>query len=361
MNEISASRQRRPPVPRDRYRAAARRSGVRAQFRASRRLDVAILVATGLFVLLASPRVADALGTGVGDLGASLAQTFPSAQGSRSIDLPNNVGTVTAEPVLQGLPDFTNQPALALTGRVPSFALLDGRSVQISLNGAVVADVAPDAAGAFSVPLTLRDGPNTLELALHAGSDIVATSSYVVVLDRQPPALSVSRPAPGATVDGPNVVVEGKAEPGTTITVNDRAVVSAQDGSFTTSFTAAIGAQTVTIVARDRAGNETTVKTPVTVRDASSSAALAVSVTLDRTRVAPGAAVLAEIRVTANGLPKTGQSVTLSVGVITIGSAVTDASGVAHIGFAAPPNEGEAAVVVLADGASGRATLTVAK
>lgn len=361
MNEISASRQRRPPVPRERYRAAARKSGVRGRLRASRRLDAAILLAAGLFVLLASPRVADALATGAGDIGASLAQTFPSAQGSRSIDLPGNAGTVTAEPILQGLPDFTNQPALALTGRVPSFALLDGRSVQISLNNAVIADVAPDATGGFTVPLTLRDGPNALQLTLHSGSDVVATSSYVVVLDRQPPSLTVSKPAPGATVDGPNVVVEGKAEAGTTITVNDRAVVPAPDGSFTTSFTAAMGAQTVTVVARDRAGNETTVKTAVTVRDASTSAALAVSVTLDRARVAPGGAVLAEIRVTANGLPKAGQSVTLSVGVITIGSAVTDASGVAHIGFAAPPNEGEAAVVVLADGSSGRATLTVAK
>ncbi|MEK7862126.1 MAG: hypothetical protein AAB295_02555, partial [Chloroflexota bacterium] len=53
--------------------------------------------------------------------------------------------------------------------------------------------------------------------------------------------------------------------------------------------------------------------------------------------------------------------ISLSVGVITIGSARTDASGVARIGFAAPPNEGDAAVVVLANGASGRATLTVAK
>jgi hypothetical protein len=117
----------------------------------------------------------------------------------------------------------------------------------------------------------------------------------------------------------------------------------------------------MTVIARDRAGNETTVKTPVTLRAPTNAATLVLTVALDHTTVKPGAQVLATIRLTTNGLPKLGESVTLSVGVITIGSAVTDASGTARIAFAAPPNEGDASVVVLANGATGRATLTVAK
>lgn len=360
MKATTTSRERRAPVPRERYRAVARRTGVSARLRRYAWLDAAVLVLAGLFVLVATPRAADALGAVVGSVSSSIAQSFPSAQGNRSIDLPSNGGTVAAAPVVDGLPDFTNQPSLAIAGRVPSFALAAGRMVQVSLNTAVVADVAPDPIGAFTVPLTLRDGPNALQLTFHSGTDVIATSSYVVVLDRQPPALSVSKPAPGTTVDGTNVTVEGKTDPGAAVTVNERAVVPAQDGSFATSFTATAGPQTVTIVARDRAGNETTVKTPITVRD-TSAVSLAVAVSLDQTRVAPGAPVLATIRVTSSGAPKSGQLVTLSVGVITIGSATTDQSGVARIGFAAPPNEGDAAVVVLADAASGRATLTVAK
>jgi len=65
--------------------------------------------------------------------------------------------------------------------------------------------------------------------------------------------------------------------------------------------------------------------------------------------------------VTANGAPRADEQVTLSVGVIPISSARTDSAGRARISFFAPPNEGDAAVVVLASGASGRATLTVAK
>jgi hypothetical protein len=84
-------------------------------------------------------------------------------------------------------------------------------------------------------------------------------------------------------------------------------------------------------------------------------------VTLDRTKVKPGETVVAQIRVTENGIPKIGTLVTLSVGVFTVGSFATDGSGNARFGFAAPPTEGEAAVFVFAAGTSGRATLTVAR
>ena len=75
----------------------------------------------------------------------------------------------------------------------------------------------------------------------------------------------------------------------------------------------------------------------------------------------PGETVVAQIRVTQNGIPKVGTMVTLSVGVFTVGSFATDGSGNARFGFAAPPNEGEAAVFVFAAGTSGRTTLTVAR
>jgi hypothetical protein len=118
---------------------------------------------------------------------------------------------------------------------------------------------------------------------------------------------------------------------------------------------------TITVVARDRAGNETTVKNQVTVKPAST-AALSISVTLDKTTVKPGGFVTATVfLISTSGVPRVGESVSLSVGVIPIASAITDATGIARISFAAPPNEGEAAVVVLASGSSGRATLTVAK
>ncbi len=321
-----------------------------------------MLVLAGAFLIfVAAPWVAGAVGGALDDARAQLGEMFPALQGTRAIDLPSGGGAVTADPVAKDLPDFTREPALNLVGRVPTFALAPGRTVEVALNGTTVASLTPDAAGAFSAGLTLREGPNAIALTLLSGKDIVAHSSYTVVLDRQPPGLLVATPANGDAVEGPNVTVKGTVEAGATLTVNDLTVLTAQDGSFSDTFSASPGPLTITVVARDRAGNETTSKTSITVKAPTTAAPLTVSVALDKTKVAPGAYVLAEIRVTASGAPRPGETVTLQVGVITIGSATTDPNGVAHIGFAAPPNEGDAAVVVLANGATGRATLTVAK
>lgn len=350
-------------ISRDRYRAVARRTGVKARLRpAAPVLNAVILVAALVFVLSASPLLAGAIGQGVSQLGASLGDVFPQQQGTRTLELPNGGGTVTAaDPVAEGLPDFTKDPALTLKGAVPVFALQEGRTVEIALNGTAAATVTPDSSGAFGTALTLRDGPNAIALTLLAGKDIVAHSSYTVVLDRTPPTVEITKPKAGDSVDGPNVTVSGKAEAGATVTVNDTTVVPSQDGTFSTFVTAGAGPFTVTVLARDRAGNETTTKAAITVRGGATAGPLAVSVTLDKTKVTPGAFVTATIFLTANGAPQANQQVTLSVGVIAIASATTDATGVARISFAAPPNEGDAAVVVIAAGASGRATLTVAK
>ena len=354
---------RRARIPRDHYRAVARQTGVQARLRRPLiAVNVALLVTAIAFATYAAPQVAAAVRNGADALASSFGDLFPQAQGTRSIDLPSGGATVTAaDPVAQGLPDFTKEPALALKGQVPEFALGDGRTVEIALNGAVTATVTPDQSGGFAASLTLREGPNAIALTLLSGKDIVAHSSYTVVLDRQPPTLAITAPKSGDVLDGPNVTVSGKAEAGATVIVNDTTVVPSQDGSFTTFTTPATGAQTITVIARDRAGNETTVKTPITVRGPATTAPLTVAVSLDKTRVIPGGVVTATIFLTANGAPQSGQQVTLSVGVITIGSARTDPTGIARISFAAPPNEGDATVVVLANGASGRATLTVAK
>ncbi len=320
-----------------------------------------IIVLALLFVLVAAPRLGGFVGTGFDDLGTRLGEIFPTLQGSKPIDLPSGGGTVSGDITAQNMPDYTRDPQLKVAGRIPAFALAEGRTVEIVLNSALFATITPDADGSFASTITLRDGPNAISVALLSGKDQIASSSYTVVLDRLPPALAITKPATNATVDAPNIVVEGKGDAGVTVTIDGRTVLPAPDGSFSDTFTASPGALTITVVARDRAGNETTVKTPITVKAPASAGPLAIAVTLDKSTVKPSGTVLAQIFVSANGVPKNDELVTLSVGVISIGSARTNAQGLAYIAFAAPPNEGEAAVVVLATGASGRATLTVAK
>lgn len=362
MKAGAAVRARRARISRDTYRATARAVGIAPRLRRrSIILDAAILTIAGGFLILTGPFIGSTVGDQFREITAGLSQSLAGQLGNAQIELPSSAGNVaSAEPVVSGLPDFTRDAQLPLSGRVPSFALAAGRSVEIVLNAAVIANAELDATGTFAASLTLKDGANAIGLTLLSGKDVIARSAHTVVLDREPPALALLGPTSGATLDGPNVVVQGQSEVGATITVNGRTIVPGQDGSFSESFTPPVGPVAITVIARDRAGNETTEKADVTLRAPTASATV-VAVTLDRARVRPGEILQAQIRVTERGIPRIGTVATLSVGVITIGSAVTDAFGNARIAFAAPPNEGDAVVVVFAAGTSGRAALTVAR
>jgi hypothetical protein len=353
---------RRTRVPRDTYRATARSVGIARRLRRRTMiLDATILTVAAGFLLLTGPVIGSAISEGVRQITTGVSESLAGQLGSGQIELPSGAPSVGgAEPVVNGLPDFTRDTELQISGRVPSFAMAPGRTVEIVLNAAVIANAQLDDTGTFAASLTLRDGANAIGLTLLSGNEVIARSAYTVILDRQPPTLEVIGPVNGATLDGPNVVVQGKAEVGATVTVNGRTIVPGQDGSFSESFTPPVGPVAITVVARDRAGNETTAKASVILK-VPAAAATVVTVTLDRARVKPGEIVVAQIRVTENGLPKIGTLATLSVGLFTVGSFATDGSGNARFGFAAPPNEGDAVVIVFAAGSSGRATLTVAR
>ncbi|HYU81794.1 MAG TPA: hypothetical protein VFA31_03550, partial [Candidatus Polarisedimenticolia bacterium] len=170
--------------------------------------------------LILVPRASAALGAGVEQLIAQVQSAIPLLQGSGSIELPAGGSTsVGAAPIADSLPAYTRDPQLQLTGRVPSFAVQAGRSVQFVLNGAVVATTLLESSGSFNATLTLKEGPNVIGVALIADRDVVAASSYSVVLDRTPPTMTVSQPTAGSTVDAKNIVVTGTTEPGSTITV----------------------------------------------------------------------------------------------------------------------------------------------
>jgi hypothetical protein len=352
---------RRDPVSRDRYRAIARGAGVRAPAR-PRWLDVALAVTLGVAALIVLPQTAAAVGAGFEQLVASIQAAVPLLQGRGSIDLPAGGSTsIGAAPIADSLPAYTRDPQLQLTGKVPSFAVQAGRSVQFVLNGAVVATTLLDPSGAFNSTLTLKEGANTIGVALIADRDVVAASSYSVVLDRTPPTMTLTQPTTGSTVDAKNIVIVGTTEPGSTITVNGRIVVITPEGGFTDSFSATPGSVPITVVARDRAGNETTEKLTVTAQQATVTVGLTITVTLDKATAKVGQGVLATVYVVGTTGPRAGVPVTLSVGVTSIGTAVTDGGGTARISFVAPPTEGETSVVVLAAGSSGRASLTISR
>jgi len=354
---------RRPPPPDDRYRALARtiqqkhaRRPLPPLFRG---LAWGIVLATAVLVADAS---ASSVNATVASIGSWLGSITAVPSATTDLTVSETTGVVGTAPLLNAVPEFTKEPALLLQGIVPSFGATADRKIEVQLGG-TTATVKFDAVGHFAVPLTLKDGPNHIVVALIGpASETISTTGLTVTLDRTPPPLTLSKPKNGDTIDSTTLTVEGKAEPGAIVLVNDRSVIVGQDGSFSDSVTVQAGALPITVIARDRAGNETTTLLSVTVRPvASPGVTTTVAVTLASTTVKPGGYVLANISVTNAGVPQAGVTVSLQVGVFAVGTAVTDASGRAAISFAAPPNEGTAQVVVLAGQASGSALLTIAK
>jgi hypothetical protein len=273
----------------------------------------------------------------------------------------DTTGQVGAAPTLDALPQFTKEPTLLVQGLIPSFGRTADRKVAIRVNGSAATLVPFDTNGRFALALVLADGVNEIDVALVTPTETIATTTQAIVLDRTVPTLAMTKPKDKDTIDGPNVTVEGKTEPGTTILVNDRNVIVGPDGSFSDTVTVPLGALALNVVARDRAGNETKSLLTVTVKAPGTTAASTVIVTLANAKVKPGGFVTANITVLNGATPLAGQTVSLQVGVVTIGAATTNAAGQTTISFFAPPNEGLAQVVVLAGSASGSALLTVAK
>ena len=354
---------KRKPVDWRRYTAHVRK----AEKKLARKRHPFVATVVGSVILgIAGSFFAQAVGVsilaGLEDLGGSLVSALPQNEDSELV-IGETPVTISTAPILDTLPEFVKVNDLTFEGRVPAFALKPDSVISLSLNGKLLTTltIAPD--GRFGgVPLLLQDGPNVIQATLLEGTTEIAVTSHTVVVDRFGPVLTIVRPVTDQTIEGDEVIIEGKTEAAADVTVNDRALRPNPDGTFTERLLAAPGLLNLVIVARDKAGNETKTEILVLIRESQAGAeGLTLAVSLDRVLVKPGQTIIAEIHAIQDGQLRPDVPVTLQVGVITIGTYRTDASGVARIGFAAPNHEAEdVAVIVLGGGTSGRATFSVA-
>ncbi|MEW6040980.1 MAG: LysM peptidoglycan-binding domain-containing protein [Elusimicrobiota bacterium] len=77
------------------------------------------------------------------------------------------------------------------------------------------------------------------------------------IIDTVAPFLEVTSPGDNSIVKDEFISVEGKTEPRIAVTVNNIRLFSDDSGGFSTSISAKSGSNALTIVARDKAGNET--------------------------------------------------------------------------------------------------------
>ncbi len=161
----------------------------------------------------------------------------------------------TSKPMLSGIQPadgtVTNQAGQTLTGQCDD-------AVTVTVNGAPAQVVS----GSFTFAgLMLAEGENTLALTATDAAGNSQTASHRLVLDTQPPVLTLSEPAEGATIRPSTVHVVGTATDPHLEAVALNGVPAALSGG---AFQADVplpneGSNAIQVVARDRAGNQATV------------------------------------------------------------------------------------------------------
>ena len=147
-------------------------------------------------------------------------------------------------------------------------------TIAVTIDGKAISSVTKTAiTGGYEctcTPAALKDGAHTISVTASDNDGNAAsakTSSFTV--DTVPPTLSVTAPAGGLITNKSTVTVTGKTDDATskpvTVTVNGTAVTVGTDGAFSKDVTLANGSNTITIIAKDKAGKTTTVTRTVTL------------------------------------------------------------------------------------------------
>jgi RHS repeat-associated protein len=218
--------------------------------------------------------------------------------------------------------------------------ITDATTTTLTVNGAAVAVDAATKAYQSTLPLT-TDGVASITLVATDAAGNTTTATRTVTRDATAPVITILEPDSGLVTQAATVHVSGSVNDLTkaTLTVNGTALVVAGDGGFAGDVAVAAGANTLSFVALDAAGNQTQASRMltrdndapvVTVASPSDQVLVKTATVTVRGTIADASAVTA----TLNGAPltiaadRTYQStIALSEGLNTITLVVTDAAG----------------------------------
>jgi len=138
---------------------------------------------------------------------------------------------------------FTNQRTLTVRGITENNMVVTVNGISAELEGRH-----------FSKPVSLEDGPNLITVVASDGAGNARVVQLRVTLDNLPPLLEIRSPVDGSYTNQDPVSILGSTEPTAIITVNG---VRTQlvESSFEALVGLSEGANTITIWARDLAGN----------------------------------------------------------------------------------------------------------
>jgi hypothetical protein len=144
------------------------------------------------------------------------------------------------------LPPYTNKASVDVTGYTNP-----GNTV--IMNGAVT--VTADEKGAFKGTVTLKEGLNTIIVEARNSKGEFVKGSVSITLDTVPPNIFIDDP--GELVDVTEINLSGRTEPESTVLVNGVPFTLTHD-IFRGTMKVVQGKNTITVIATDKAGNQST-------------------------------------------------------------------------------------------------------
>ncbi len=170
-------------------------------------------------------------------------------------------------PTLTGIPEATNSAKLNIKGFAEA-----GSTVTLFLNSNERDSQLVGAEGQFIFEeVGLESGENEIYTTAKdtTGNESRQSTIYKVIIDQKPPKLEITEPADNSIIKEEKdkqtfVLVAGKVEEGATVAVNDYQAIVREDGNFEYRLLLTEeGENTIKIVAKDTAGNKTTVEKTV--------------------------------------------------------------------------------------------------
>jgi hypothetical protein len=304
------------------------------------------------------------LGPLVASLGGSLDEAFSKLIATAAPSA--SIAIATDSPIIAA-PDrpYTNEPTATLHITVPTAVIGTTATVRVylALDGlslTPVTDVTVGSTTQLQVQVQLTKGRNDFSATIvRDGVESAEAPLVTIVLDQDPPKVTITSPKQNATINDTKVTIVGTTQAGTDLLAHNAAngtsntTQADQDGHFSLTLPIDQGANAIDIRATDPAGNETT--QTLTVKQGSGDMTARLSASLYRISISkPPKSLQVRVVVTdPSGDPLAGATAFFTIQIPGLGpisnTVITDASGRAAFttSLVGPMTKGSGLVTVL--------------
>ncbi|HJW20949.1 MAG TPA: Ig-like domain-containing protein [Candidatus Limnocylindrales bacterium] len=293
-----------------------------------RRLPLPARALLTLSVMILGAAVFLTASGGIGPVVASLGNSFADAF-NKLVATPNpspTLAVATDAPIIAApTQPYTNQPQATLHITVPVAVVGTTATVRVyvALQGLSLTPVGEVAVGSTTqvqAQVDLTKGRNDFSATVvKDGVESPQAPVVTIVLDQDPPKVTISSPANGASISASTVTIVGTTQAGSDLLARNGANgvtttgTADANGKFSLTLTIEQGSNAITIQATDPAGNETTLTLTVKQGSGTIQANLSASTYQIRTSSPPSSIQLRVLVTDPTGAPLPGATATFTL------------------------------------------------